>query len=170
MQNSKINPSLLIFNFSLFTSRREGFTLVELIVVLFIISLSLSLIMPSLWRTDSSIVEREARHLSSTIRFIYDEAVSKKQNYVLIFDIDNRQWGYSGEKRSRNFTIKENVEFKDIVVPSLGEVSKGELIVKFGPMGPEEPIIFHLIKEDSEYTVMLNNLNGRTKIYDGYVL
>jgi general secretion pathway protein H len=156
--------------FSLFTSRRGGFTLIELIVVLFIISLSLTLIMPSVWRSDSSIIKKEARHISSTLRYIYDEAVSKRKNYLITFDIDNSEWRYSDEKNSRDFRLKDHVELKDIVVPSHGEISDGELTVKFGPLGPQEPMILHLIREQDEYTIIFNNMNGKTKIYEGYRL
>ncbi len=151
-------------------SRRAGFTLIELIIVIFIISLAMALIMPSFWGTGKTTLKTEARHISSALRYIYDEAVGKKQIYLFNINLDNESWGFKSKKESRSFRIKGDAEIIDVIVPSHGEISRGELIIEFGPMGPEEPIILHLKKGESEYTVIFNHLNGRTKILEGYEL
>ncbi len=148
----------------------DGFTLIELIVVIFIISLTTALIMPSLWDTGERALKSEAKRIGNTLRFIYDEAAGKKKTYVLKIDLNAGSWSYESENVSRNFRMEEDVMFKDIVIPSLGEVSTGEVILSFGPTGPEEPVTFHLIKDKMEYTVIFNHINGRAKIYEGYVL
>lgn len=159
------NVQKALCNFS-----RGGFTLLELIVVLFIISLSLSLVMPSFWRSETDIIKSEARHISRTLRYIYDEAIGRKQTYLFSVNLDNETWGYKSQREQRTFTPQEDLEIQDIVVPSLGGISTGEVSVEFGPMGPEEPIILHLQKRKSVYTIMLNHLNGRIKILEGYKL
>ncbi len=148
----------------------KGFTLIELIVVISIISLATALIMPSFWGTEKTAVKTEARHISSTLRYIYDEAVTKKQIYVLNINLGEESWGFKSKKESRRFEIKDNVEIRDVIIPSHGEISRGEVIIEFGPMGPDEPIIVHLKKGESEYTIIFNQLNGRTKIIEGYTL
>ncbi len=165
-----MNSRIFNFAFRILHSRRAGFTLIELIVVLFIISLAMALIMPSFWATEKSILKSEARHISSALRYIYDEAIGKKQVYVLNINLDNKSWGFKSQKESRSFRMKGDVKIIDVVVPSHGEISRGELIIEFGPMGPEEPIILHLKKGESEYTVIFNHINGRTKILEGYTL
>ncbi len=149
---------------------KSGFTLIELIVVIFIISLATALIMPSFWGTEKTAVKTEARHISSALRYIYDEAVAKKQIYVLDINLDEESWGFKSKNESRRFEIKDNVEIRDVIIPSHGEISRGEVIIEFGPMGPDEPIIVHLKKGESEYTIIFNQLNGRTKIIEGYTL
>lgn len=151
-------------------SRRAGFTFIELVIVLFILSLATALIMPSFWGTEKTTLKTEVKHISSTLKYIYDEAVSKKQTYLFNINLDNETWGFKSKKESRSFRIKGNAEIQDIIVPSLGEVSSGEVIIEFGPMGPEEPIILHLKKGESEYTVIFNHLNGRAKILEDYTL
>jgi prepilin-type N-terminal cleavage/methylation domain-containing protein len=149
---------------------KKGFTLIELIIVIFIISLSTALIMPSFWKTEESAVKSEAKRLSSTLRYLYDEAVGKKRTYVIKIDLNGDSWKFESEKESRRFQMRDNVMFKDVVIPSLGEVSNGEVILKFGPLGPEEPITLHLVKDKTEYTVMFNHINGRSKIINEYIL
>ena len=151
-------------------SRIAGFTLLELLVVVFIISLSLAVITPSLWKSEKSALKTEARHISSTMRYIYDETIGKKRPYVLGFNIDERSWGFESDNETRNFKIKRDIEIRDVFIPSHGEISTGEVFIVFGPTGPEEPLILHLMKGQSEYTIIFNHLSGRTKIFEGYIL
>ncbi len=164
-----MNPVLIRMNKAC-SEKQPGFTLLELIVVVFIISLAMALIMPSFRDSGKNTLKTEAKHISSTLRYIYDEAVGKKQVYIFIVDFDNKSWGFKSEKESRNYRIKNDLEITDVVVPSLGKISTGEIVIKFGPLGPDEPIVLHLKKNTDEYTVIFNHLNGRTKILEEYTL
>lgn len=148
--------------------KKAGFTLIELIIVIFIISLSSAIILPNLWDTGERSVKSEAKRLSSTLRYIYDEAVGKKMIYLMIINLDTDSWGFESENEARDFKLKDHVVFKDIAVPSLGEMTAGEITLKFGPLGPEEPVILHLQKNKADYTVIFNHINGRVKIQEGY--
>ena len=167
-QNVKLRKSVHCSLFTIHCFR--GFTFIELVVVIFILSFATALIMPSFWETEKDAVKTEAKHLSSALRYIYDNAVKKKQIYSFNVNLDNESWGFKSKKETRNFKTKGNAEIRDIIAPSLGEVSNGEVTIEFGPMGPEEPIILHLRKGKSEYTIILNHLDGRTKIFEGYIL
>jgi len=147
-----------------------GFTLIELIVVIFIISITMALIVPSVWQTEKDILKTEANRIGSTLRYVYDESIGKKQAYLFKVNFDKRIWGFESEAVSRNFEIKGTPGIRDIIVPSLGEVSYGEVIIRFGPMGAQEPITLHLKNGKTDYTVMFNHLSGRVKILEGYVL
>ncbi len=151
-------------------SRRNAFTLIELVVVIFIISIATALIMPSFWDGGEGGLKTETRRIANTMRYIYDEAVNRKQTYLFEIDLDSESWRFASEKESRRFLMKREVEIKDVLVPSLGEVSRGKVTIAFGPMGPEEPIILHLLKDRWEYTIIFNHLNGRAKILEGYIL
>lgn len=145
-----------------------AFTLIELVVVIFIISLSAALIMPRLWDTGERAVKSEAKRVGNTMRYIFDEASGKKKDYLFTVNLDTDSWGYESENESRTFTMRNDVMFKDIIVPSLGEMSTGEFVLKFGPAGPEEPLILHLVKAEIEYTVSFNHISGRVKVLEGH--
>lgn len=181
MQNAKLRKSVHCSLFTVHPSPlpdasgdragvRTGFTLIELIVVLFIISIAAAIIIPSFPLTERGMLKKESRRISSALRYVYDEATAKKQTYLFNINLDNKSWGFKSEKESRNFEIRGDVKIKDVIVPSHGEISRGELTIEFGPMGPDEPIILHLKKDESEYTVIFNHLSGRTKILEGYRL
>lgn len=156
-------------SFILLTSFR-GFTLLELIVVIFIISLTLTLTMPSFRDSDRSGLRKDARRLSSTLRYIYDESIGKKNVYTFFVDLENRTWGFSGGRESRSFRFSGDARIQDVIVPSHGEVTQGEISILFGPTGTEEPITIHLQNGNVEYTVLFNHISGRTKILEGYIL
>ena len=149
-------------------SRNSAFTLIELVIVIFIISLTTALIVPNLWDNGERALKSDAKRIANTLRYIYDEAAGKKITYTLKVNINEGSWAFESEKESRRFTMKEDIAFKDIVIPSLGTITNGEAVFPFGPLGPEEPITLHLLKNELEYTVIFNHLNGRVKVYEGY--
>lgn len=150
--------------------KKSGFTLLELIVVIFIISLTTALIMPSFWDIGGGALKSEAKRIGSTLRYVYDEAVGKKRTYTVRINLDDLTWGYDSPNESRSFHLGKDIIFKDVLVPSHGEIPGGEVLIEFGPLGPEEPLTIHLMKDRKEYTVAFNHLNGRAKIMEGYVL
>ena len=158
-----------ITSYELRVTSGKAFTLVELVIVIFIISLTTALVLPSFWDKGERALKSEARRISSTLRYIYDEAAGKKLIYTVKFDLDNNSYTFESEKESRFFQMEKQVMFKDIIIPSNGEITGGEVAVEFG-LGPEEPVTVHLIKDKYEYTVTFNHLNGRTKILEGYIL
>lgn len=147
---------------------RAAFTLIELVIVIFIISLSAALIMPNLWETGEGALKAEAERLGNTLRYIYDEATGKKLTYTLTIDLNENEWGFESENETRAFRARDNIEISDVVIPSLGTITAGEAILLFGPLGPEEPLTLHLASGGFEYTVAFNHLNGRARIYEGY--
>ena len=149
---------------------RSGFTLIELIVVIFIISIASALIIPSFMDAGEGSLKADAKRIGSALRYVYDESVSKKKAYLFYINLDNDSYGFTGQGVSRSFSLKDDVYLKDILIPSLGACSDGEVTVKFGPLGTEEPIILHLSKGKDAYTVIFNNINGRAAIYEGYKL
>ena len=148
--------------------RNSAFTLIELVIVIFIISLTTALILPNFWDNGEKALRSEAKHIANTLRYIYDEAAGKKLTYTLKVNINESSWGFESENESRDFGMKEDIEFRDIIIPSLGRITTGEAILPFGPLGPEEPLTLHLLKNELEYTVIFNHLNGRVKVYEGY--
>jgi len=162
-KNSLYPVHCTLFTFS------KAFTLIELVIVIFIISLTTALVMPSFWDKGDRDLKSEAKRLSSTLRYIYDEAAGKKMIYTVTFNFDGNSYAFESDEESRSFRMQNHVMFKDIIIPSHGEITEGEVSIKFGPLGPEEPLTVHLMKDTNEYTVIFNNLSGRSKILAGYV-
>lgn len=126
------------------------------------------MVIPSLWRTEEDALVIEAKQLSSTLRYVYDVTVSRREKHLFHMNLDTDSYGFESGSESRIFHIKGEGSFRDVLVPSMGKRSEGEIIVEFGLLGPDEPIVIHLVSGDSEYTVVFNHITGRTKIIRGY--
>jgi type II secretion system protein H len=69
--------------------RDKGFSLIEVIIVLLILSLSIALVTPSLSRFSSTAeLKTAAKKVSAILRFCRSEAVNKGQIYQIVFDSD----------------------------------------------------------------------------------
>lgn len=139
----------------------KGFTFLELIVVIFILSIVIALIMPSFIGIGDNKLKSEAREIASVLRYLYDSAVSRKETFLIKFNFNGDTVSFSspeGEKR------KEFNNIIGVTTQSRGLVSTGELIFFFEPLGITENLSVHLNKENKFMDVTLNHLSGRVKI------
>jgi prepilin-type N-terminal cleavage/methylation domain-containing protein len=140
---------------------RRGFTLLELLTVIFIVSLMLALSFPSFrFQTDMKL-KSEAVRIASILRYLNDSAISTKEACAMNMIFKDRSLQYKvpdGEK-------KENFEtLSAISLQSRGKVSSGEVTVIFLPTGTGESLSIHLSDERSYMRVVFNALSGRVKI------
>ncbi len=139
----------------------SGFTLLELIVVLFIISLIFAVSLPSFTGMGENRVKSEAKRLASIIRYLNDSALSTKeilQMKITFVDKTIRYTGPEGEK-AEVFDSLSGIELQ-----SKGMVSEGEVIYFFNPTGMSESFTAHLKENETEMAVDFNGMNGRVKI------
>lgn len=148
--------------------KESAFTLIELVIVIFIISLTSALIIPNLWESDKRALRSEAKRIGNTLRYIYDEAAGKKATYTFKINLNEGSWGFESDKETRSLKVSDNILIRDVIIPSLGTITTGEAILTFGPLGPEETLTIHLSTDEFEYTIIFNHLNGRAKVYEGY--
>jgi general secretion pathway protein H len=145
------------------TYSRNGFTLIELVVVLFIISLITAVLLPSFAGFGENKLKSDAREMASILRYMNDSAITRKETYSLKFDLDKNivLWkGPDGEK------AKEFDDMTGVTSESKGTVSKGELIFFFDPLGARENLDVHMSRDNKNMIVSINHLSGRVKIED----
>jgi len=148
--------------------RMRGFTLLELLVVLFIITTLASLAFPSIW---GELVKDDKVTLASTLRNLREEAVSTKKEILFTVYFKERQFRIKGAKgipkdESRIIDMKDD-ETWEIFIPSRGTIKEGEVIIAFTPSVQEELIALYLTKNGKDTTIMLNNLSGEVEIEEG---
>lgn len=162
--------------------RLNGFTLIEIVVVVFILGSLLLVATPRLLEKTDINLKSASRTLSGTIKYFYNEAVFKKKIYRLTFDLDNDQYWpevLEGEQfvRSSDFLFKtkklpDRVYFEDIqTVRTEGKVDSGrDVFLIFLPTGYVDPAIIHLrTGESNYYTLSTNPYTGITKVFEEYV-
>ena len=88
-QISDNNPNVLIF---LHRRNHRGFTLLELIVVLVIISLMSALVVPKLAGPMSNLdLTTASKKITASLRYVRSHAASEKTTYVALFDFDKNR-------------------------------------------------------------------------------
>jgi prepilin-type N-terminal cleavage/methylation domain-containing protein len=156
------SSSRFTFNVSLFT--RFGFTLLELAVVLFIISLMASLVFPAFYRSDNRL-RSDSRKMASLLRYLNDNAISAKETYPLKFDIDKGELSWNGPDGDKSEKVRS---LAGVALQSKGEVKKGEVTVFFNPLGIREYLALHMKEDEKEMTVSINPVSGRVKVDEGW--
>jgi general secretion pathway protein H len=144
------------------TERAGGFTLLELMVVLFIVSLMAALVLPNL-RYSENRIRSQARKVASILRYLNETAAAKKVTLPISFNIDKGTitWQDSEGERSEEIDSLSAVELQ-----SRGILKEGELVVFFQPLGLREYLMVYLRQDDEERTVAFNPVSGRVKIIE----
>jgi prepilin-type N-terminal cleavage/methylation domain-containing protein len=160
----------------------QGFTLIELTVVIVVLGVMLSLIIPRLGELGEANLKRSARHLTGMIRLLHDEAQAKKDSYRLRFDItEGHYWTekltfnlsdktaefkrYSSEMGTEG-SLSGQTTFRDVKVASHPD----EPYIEFSPLGWVEHALIHLRDgEGRDFTLEVNPLTGNTEFSEGYV-
>jgi len=138
----------------------KGFTLLELMVVLFIISMVLAVSIPSFTGTGSR-VRSEAERVASIIRYLNDSAISEKETFSMKIDFNRKLLIYRGPDGDRTEGFED---ISGVELPSKGMVSQGEVVILFGPSGASENINLYIRGDKNSLTVFFNPLSGRVKI------
>jgi prepilin-type N-terminal cleavage/methylation domain-containing protein len=146
-----------------FCNCKNGFSLLELIVALFIVSLVLAVVFPSFAVFGENRLKAEAREMASILRYMNDSASSRKETFVMKFDLDKNRVFWKGPEGEKT---KGFEDLNGVTTQANGTVNKGELLVFFDPLGIKENLSVHLSKEKKNVTVTLNHLSGKVKIKD----
>lgn len=159
---------------------RDGFTLIEIAVVMAIISMVLLLVMPRLPSSDQENLKTSARTLASTLRYMQERAATSRTGYYLslapgteavtIFEI-----GADGSAKEpsdpllQKPAIKEGITVADVRIPRLGKVSDGQVRVDVGVGGIRDFVTIHLHSAGGQFwTVMAFPSGGKVKAFEGY--
>ena len=159
----------------------KGFTIIELVLVIFIIGLVLAMIFPRLPGLDGGSLRQSSRHFIRTVQVVMNRATSTKRLYRLNYDLENEQYwatvlGPEGEfvpidaTVSRRTRLREPIDLQDVITVRQGRVIEGEAYTQFYPSGLVERTHLHFTDGDEKtITLIIQSLTGRVKILDGYV-
>lgn len=139
----------------------KGFTLFELVVVIFILSIAAVIVLPSIGVMGTAKINSDAKRIASILRYLNDTAQTTKEMATLKIDIKKRLLSYEtvDYKKEEMFDTIRSVELQ-----SRGRLQTDEVILFFHPAGPAENIDIHLSDNRANLVVSLNHLSGRVKI------
>jgi prepilin-type N-terminal cleavage/methylation domain-containing protein len=160
-------------------SNKRAFTLIELVVVLFIVALVASLVIPRIGAFIShGDTNKAIRQIRGMVRYLAGMSAVSGVSYQLHYDLDQGVcWvgrptgeGEVVEERqvlTRPLHLPSGVSFKEISTPR-GDYKEGVAYTEFSPTGWVEETFIHLVG-GSEVTLRLLSLAGDIKVYEGYV-
>ncbi len=160
--------------------RSSGFTLLELLVVLVILSFAAALVAPRLPLARDMELKSSARRLAASIRYLEERAVSSKSPYRLRLDISagsvritrpmpgGEELPPCDELLSREI-LGDGIAIADVTTARLGKLSEGKVIVDIGGAGLTAPLTIHLQNEGGQaFTVAALPGGGKVKVMAGY--
>ena len=158
---------------------QRGFTLIEMVVVIFVISLVAMLVLPLLPSTDAANLRRSARSLAAVFRYLGDRSVTTKTPYRMLLSLTdnaitvkkvvNGEEAPPGDPLFARQILADGVTIEDIEIPRLGKLSEGEVRADFGVAGLGDFIVIHLKgAKDSHFTITALPGGGRVEAREGY--
>lgn len=164
----------------------RGFSLFELIIVLFMVSLFLSLVsVPIQGVLAGGDLGRATRMIMSEVSRLRGEAAYARNPQVMVLNMtehsfyaldpeeEKRTEGFPAgtEKRStKKHLLPQGVYFEDVVVLSRGKEQEGESFIRFYENGCVDHALIHL-KNSAErsFTLEIHPVTGYVRIHEGYI-
>lgn len=166
--------------------RKQGFSLLELIIVITIITLSTALVIPSLSRFSNTIeLKGCAKKVSAILRYCRSEAVNKGKTYQVLFDSETQEvkvqpmeWmeeekgndEKKGEKApEKRYSLPDPVHIKEVKVDSTQYPSDLPAIEFYPNGGSNGGSILLDSPGRKGYRININFLTGMVEIEKGQI-
>ncbi len=159
---------------------QNGFTLIELIVVMTLISIMLFFAMPRFRKTVvSDGGKKAARQIMMQVPLLKDKAVREQKCFKLHIDLEsNRVWA-TDESMSEDalsqaeesaFEAAPGIRFTDVEYPQTGKISGGIAVISFYKKGYSDKAIIHIDDEDSEIrrSLLIEPFFSSVKLHETY--
>lgn len=139
-------------------SKNSGFTLTEILLVLFILSLVTALILPTF--IDRATLNHDAKLVASMLRFLYDTTVSTKKDCFLKFDLQTKVVSYKCNQEERQYKVGSLMRVESATVSS---IDASVVYVTFN-LGMQDSLRVYLSEGDRVVKVYLNSITGKVKV------
>lgn len=137
--------------------RNEGFTLLELLIVLFLITLMLGLSSVFFANTlPSGRFHATAREIAATIKHARSLAEIQGKDQTLLIDLDTKEYGIKGRK---TMTVPDGVNIR-IEDPVRGDIREGRYAFTFHSYGSAEGGTVVLWDDKRTVTISLDPVVG----------
>jgi len=153
----------------------RGFSLIETVVVVVLLSLAVALVAPALSKFSRSVeLKAAAKKVSGILRYYRSEAVNKGQVYQVLFDPDLREVRVQpmesteekgeGKSPQKIYSLPQGIQMKEIKVES-PQYSSDLPTVEFYPNGGSNGGTILLDSEDRKgYRIRIHFLTGMVQI------
>jgi general secretion pathway protein H len=141
---------------------RNGFTLLELIVVITLLGIMLVFTVPRFHDTlflDES--KKSARWIIGKVRALKEAAIRNQKNYTLHIDLDTQRYLNAA-------SLPGDLKIADIEYPIRGKINSGQADITFYKTGYTDKLLIHL-QDDAEYvSFLIEPFLSEIKRYETY--
>ncbi len=164
-----------------YNPRGNGFSLIELIVVIVIISIFMVYAVPKIGANTKMNLNKTARKIAGAIIYTRNEAIFKNKRLRLRYNIDEgsysikelvvteeglEQVDYAGVD---DIKLEDGIAFMDVVTSDGITQTLGEAYTHFFNSGMVESTLIHLKNDNDQVkTLEINVLTGEVDIHDDY--
>lgn len=158
----------------------KGFTLVELVVVIALMSIMLVVAVPRFSAfLSTNNTDETLRWLIIKTRFLKERAVSDQKNYTLHIDMANSRLYITNEAMETEEELQEAVKsgyelpdylrILDVEIFGTGIVTDGTATVEFNRRGYSDRVIIHMEDDEGQqYSVAIEPFLSRIRIDEHY--
>ena len=138
--------------------RAPGFTLLELILTLFVIALAVALVVPAIGRTTETIRARaDVAAFTALLRHAHEQAITTRQRLSVVVDPGERRVTIAaGQAVRETRTLPPRVRVEASPPPAL--------MVRFDPGGSSTGGDFRLTSGPVSYRVTVDAVTGRVRV------
>jgi len=158
---------------------KNGFTLIELVVVISLISLLLFFSMPRFEVMQLNDTSRKASQwIIANIRYLKEHSLRDRKPYIMHIGIDTgRLWitdpSMTEENRQQAaqsaFTLPPDIRILDVEYPELGKLSMGRADIHFTEKGYSDKAMIHIAYDDQKQrSFLIEPFLPEVKIYETY--
>ncbi len=156
----------------------DGFTLIELIVVIALLGLMLFFSLPRL-QNNPFIDERKktSRWLINKFQALKESAIRDQKQYSLIFDLDSGRIWETHEAMSQeeletaalnNYDLPENVRLIDIEYPDRGKITTGQTEITFYKAGYTDKAYIHMQEDETYLSFLIEPFLPHIQVFEKY--
>jgi prepilin-type N-terminal cleavage/methylation domain-containing protein len=163
--------------------QQQGFTLLELAIVIFIMGLMFTLALPYMGGYRKAQLKSEARRMAGRASYLFDAASAQKVFLRMVFDLDHQGYGvmrldpyamptpsFGPDHSSAGAPIvmPPSVAIRDVTVGDLGTFRAGKVSTQFYPEGYVDATLVHMMDLSGHVmTLAFNPVTGRVLIAEG---
>ncbi|MDM8523380.1 prepilin-type N-terminal cleavage/methylation domain-containing protein [Desulfococcaceae bacterium HSG8] len=158
----------------------SGYTLIELVVVVSLLSLMLLFSIP---RFEEAVGTGKTKKISRWIMFkaqtLKEKSVRERQDYTLHISLDSgKLWITSGdtseeaieEAEESGYPIPEDYRLLDVEYPEKGKISLGRADIRFYKEGYSDKVLIHIEDDDANpFSFLIEPFLPKIKMYEEYV-
>jgi prepilin-type N-terminal cleavage/methylation domain-containing protein len=156
-----------------------GYTLIELVVVIALISIMFFFAMPRFRDTVfTDQIRKTSRWIITQTRHLRQQSIRDKKDYILHVDMDaDKLWISTPDMEAEAleraedeaFQVSEDVEIMDVEFPGRGKISSGQVEIYFYAKGYSDKALVHMQQDnDRQVSLLIEPFLPQTKYIEDY--